>query len=486
MKRVLVLLEQRANADLLANYLGAHYEVILLGADQPWPDAFDIGIVDGATLDRIELLVKRRRAAEHPVLLPFLMVTARRDVGLTTHHVWHNIDELIFTPIQKLELQVRVEILLRARELSLVNSRIVNAAGEGILGLDLAGRITAANPTAQLLLGSREHELIGRSVAELLDSPDVDSPLAAARMEVHRALRTATAIRQRNGALRQSDGTVIPVDYVLTPIESGNPAAGAVLLFGDQSELQRLNDNLEQKVIARTRDLLTANAELESFAAMVSHDLRGPLRTVNGFSHSLQEDYRDRLDSDGQFYLDRIIAATNRMSGIIDGMLRLSRVTRSELNRTRVDLSQLARLAAQSVTERYPGREVTLHIAEGLTADADPLLVRTLLENLLDNAWKYTARTAAPVVEVSGAPGKGARVFCVRDNGAGFDMQDAGKLFKPFQRLHDPGEFAGYGVGLAIVHRVVARHDGRAWGEGAVGQGAAFYFTLGPAPASPD
>ncbi|HYG59624.1 MAG TPA: ATP-binding protein [Symbiobacteriaceae bacterium] len=480
MKRVLLLLEQRANAELLAGYLRKHHEVVVGAPDQPWPASFDLGIIDGSALDRLEPLVKQRRAAAHPVLLPFLLVTSRPDIGLATHHVWQSVDELILTPIQKLELQTRVEVLLRARELSQVNFRILSAAGEGILGLDGDGIVTQANATAELLLGYPGGGLIGRFVGDLVHTPGGEPQQAQAESSLRAALRAGTARRQRTGWFRHGDGTVFPADFVLTPLEAGNGAAGAVLLFDDLSELQRLNDTLEQKVIERTADLLCANQELESFGYMVSHDLRGPLQTVSGYSEALLEDYGDQLDGDGRDYLERIMAATNRMNGIIDGLLRLSRVSRVEMVRTRVDVSHLARSVAAEIAGRYPARSVSFRVADGLSANADARLVQTALENLLDNAWKYTARAAAPVIEVGATPAGGGQVFFVRDNGVGFDMRHRDRLFKPFEQLNDPAEFAGFGVGLAIVNRVVTRHGGRIWAEAAVGEGATFYFTLEP------
>ncbi|HUB07205.1 MAG TPA: response regulator [Myxococcales bacterium] len=229
-----------------------------------------------------------------------------------------------------------------------------------------------------------------------------------------------------------------------------------------------LADELERK-----------NRELEAFSYSVSHDLRAPLRSIDGFGRALVEDCADRLDERGRHHLDRIRAATQRMGELIDDLLALSRVSRSELRREPVKLSDVARSVMEELRRKEPERSATVELQDGLLVEADLRLVRILLENLLGNAWKFTAKKASPRIEL------GARVefpgephFFVRDNGAGFDMAYAGKLFSPFQRLHSDKEFPGTGIGLATVQRIVDRHGGRVWAEGAVGRGAAIFFTL--------
>jgi len=225
-----------------------------------------------------------------------------------------------------------------------------------------------------------------------------------------------------------------------------------------------------------TQELLTAteaaNKELETFSYSVSHDLRGPLRAVDGFSAALVEDCAQQLSPDGKDYLARIRAAVQRMTELIEDLLRLSRVTRTEFRRERVDLSALATAIVAELAD--PKRQVEVAIVPEVTAAADPKLIRIVLENLLGNAWKFTSKTAAATI----AFGVSDRVYFVRDNGAGFDMQYASGLFGPFHRLHSDKEFTGTGIGLATVSRIVQRHGGRIWAEAAVGTGATFYFTL--------
>jgi light-regulated signal transduction histidine kinase (bacteriophytochrome) len=221
------------------------------------------------------------------------------------------------------------------------------------------------------------------------------------------------------------------------------------------------------------------NRELEAFSYSVSHDLRAPLRALDGFSQVLLEDYAERLDEQGRDFLARIRAASQRMSHLIDDLIQLSRVTRSELKRDEVDLSALVTDVAAEVQQQEPGRRVELAVEPGVRVRGDARLLRVALVNLVGNAFKFTRDQPQPRLEFGVTAGADGRVYHVRDNGAGFDMAYAGKLFHPFQRLHAVSEFEGTGIGLATVQRIVHRHGGRVWAEGEPGTGAAFFFTLG-------
>ena len=247
---------------------------------------------------------------------------------------------------------------------------------------------------------------------------------------------------------------------------------------------RRMKAELERQVAERTSELQVANRELQSFSYSVSHDLRAPLRSIDGFSQAVIEDYAGQLDDQGRDYLNRVRAATQRMGHLIDDMLALSRVTLAEMQRGTVDLSALAAEVLAELQKNEPGRKVDWCIEPGLAAVGDAHLLRVLLFNLLGNAWKFTGKTANATIEfgaMQNAPTQntqGTRDYFVRDNGAGFDMTYADKLFGAFRRLHTTAEFPGTGIGLATVQRIIHRHGGQVRGEGAPGRGATFYFSL--------
>ncbi|MDQ2951415.1 MAG: ATP-binding protein, partial [Chloroflexota bacterium] len=235
---------------------------------------------------------------------------------------------------------------------------------------------------------------------------------------------------------------------------------------------------LEHRVEQRTAELAAVNKELESFAYAVSHDLRAPLRTVEGFTKSILEDTESTLSVGSRHDFDRVQAAATKMGQLIDDLLVLSRLTRQDINRQRVDLSSLARELVSDLRVLEPEREVDVQIQDGVYAHADERLLRVLLTNLLANAWKFTRRTHQARIEVGADTTGGETTYQVRDNGAGFDQARVEKLFVPFQRLHSMRDFEGNGIGLATAHRVLQRHGGRIWAEGAIGDGALFSFTL--------
>jgi light-regulated signal transduction histidine kinase (bacteriophytochrome) len=242
--------------------------------------------------------------------------------------------------------------------------------------------------------------------------------------------------------------------------------------------MRQANAELERRVQERTAQLEVINHELEAFNYSVSHDLRAPLRAISGFSEALREDYGSRLDAGGHELLDRVVGAASRMNQLIDALLELSRLSRRDMTRERVDLSAVGRLIASELCEHQPARQVTFDIGDNLVAEGDPRLLRLALENLIGNAWKFTSKQASARIELSQLSTEHGPAFCVRDDGAGFNPRMADKLFGAFQRLHAAHEFEGTGIGLATVQRIIHRHGGRVWAEGEVDQGAAFYFTL--------
>jgi signal transduction histidine kinase len=280
-------------------------------------------------------------------------------------------------------------------------------------------------------------------------------------------------------------------DYSVRPrVEGKGEVAVLVSAFNDMlaqiqardRSLQESYDLLDERVQTRTAELHALNKELEAFCYSVSHDLRSPLRTIDGFSLALLEDHGEHLPGDAQDHLHRIRAATQRMGVLIDDLLNLSRITRTNLHAETVDMSGLARTVVAELAAMQPGRQVETSIEDHMTANADARLVRLVYDNLIGNAWKFTSREPAARIDVGTANRGGVQTFFVSDNGAGFDPAYTDRLFGVFQRLHAMTDFPGTGVGLAIVDRIVQRHGGRVWADGAVGRGATFYFTLSPSP----
>ena len=289
---------------------------------------------------------------------------------------------------------------------------------------------------------------------------------------------THVGIEFRSGAnsvfeFALEDGRTIRINHLALP------DGGYVATHEDVSEVIEARS---ARALAEARATLVAelerrNKELEAFSYTVSHDLRTPLRAIDGFSHAILDDYSDRLDPIGQGHLRRIRQAAQRMGELIDDILQLSRVTRAEINLGPVDLTQMAHEIVDNLQRQNPDHAVDVTISDGLVTEADRGMMRIVLENLFGNAWKFTRGANRPTVEFSAIDGDDL-TYVVRDNGAGFDMTYANKLFHPFQRLHTEADFPGTGIGLATIHRVIDRHGGRVWAEGTVGHGASFFFTL--------
>ena len=245
-----------------------------------------------------------------------------------------------------------------------------------------------------------------------------------------------------------------------------------------EDKLKIYQTHLEDLVAERTKKLESLNKELEAFSYSVSHDLRSPLRAIDGFGQVLMEECSDKLDDDGQHYIERMRAAAVKMGNLIDDMLKLSRIARTELKKEDVNISQIIEEIIADFEESNPNRKVKFIIKKGVIVKGDSALLKLMIENLLSNAWKFTSKKDEAVIEFGVTTEKDICIYFIKDNGAGFDMEYTEKLFTPFHRLHSESEFPGTGIGLANVKRIVTMHGGEIWAEAKVGQGAAFYFTI--------
>jgi PAS domain S-box-containing protein len=330
------------------------------------------------------------------------------------------------------------------------------------------GRFLRINPAWERALGYPAEELTSRPFLDFVHPDDRAATIAAFEQQTERGLLVSSF----ENRYRARDGSYRVLLWTSTPL----PHEGVVYASAhDITDRKRAEEALRDA----HRQAEAANRELESFSYSVSHDLRAPLRAIDGFSHALLEDCAGQLGDEGRRYLERIVRATGRMSDLIEDLLKLSRLSRWQLAWERVDLGALAQDVLAELARSEPHRQVELHVPRGLVGRGDARLLRILLENLLGNAWKYTRKREPAVIEMGRGLFDGEPGWWVRDNGAGFDMAHADQLFGPFQRLHHAEEFEGTGIGLATAQRIVRLHGGRIWAEAAVDEGATFCFTLG-------
>ncbi len=394
----------------------------------------------------------------------------------------------IVVTMRDITAQVQAEQQLRASEERYRVTQETAAAGMALVGAD--GRFRQVNRRFCEITGYSEAEMLALSYTDIMDPEDVAYDLA----QVERVEAGEIPWYTLERPYRRKDGSVVWV--LLTSAPRRNEQGQAVEWVATvtditvqkqaQDEVSRLNAGLEERVRQRTAELDEANRNLEAFTYTVSHDLRAPLGSLAGFTELLTDEYGDKLSGPGLEYVDRIRAAGERMDRLISDLLVLSTASHTEIHATTVDLSGIARATVAALRGREPGRQVAVSVEDGITAEGDERLLCTVLENLLGNAWKFTSRTPDAAITVGTLPAEEGMVHCyVRDNGAGFDPASADRLFQPFSRLHPGREFAGTGVGLASVARIVSRHHGRCWAEAQPGHGATFHFTLpaGPPPA---
>ncbi|MBX3064217.1 MAG: PAS domain S-box protein [Anaerolineae bacterium] len=356
---------------------------------------------------------------------------------------------------------------------------LMESAPEAIIISDQRGRITLLNLEAERMFGYSRDELIGQNI-DLLVPESLRQTHRHHREDFVKAPSSRSMGEGKPLLASRKDGSTFQPEISLNLINMQGESM-VISMIADISErkqaeeaIRKLNAELGQ----RASQLAIANRELEAFSYSVSHDLRAPLRALDGFSQAIEEDYGDRLDEQALKYLGRIRSSSQRMGQLIDDLLDLSRISRTEMRLQPVDLSAMADKVAAELREQYPALEVEFKIEDELSVTGDPKLLRVMITNLLSNAWKYSSKQAHPRVEFGSTDYRQRRAYYVRDNGAGFDMAYADKLFGVFQRLHTSNEFPGTGIGLATVQRIVHRHGGSIWAEGAVGEGATFYFSI--------
>ena len=348
------------------------------------------------------------------------------------------------------------------------NRSLLEASLDPLMTISSEGLITDVNAATEKVTGYSRIDLIGSDFSDYFTDPKRPKEGYIQVFNEGRLIDYALDIQHK-------DGHLTPVLYNASTYkdEKGN-VIGVFAAARDITE-RKIS---EQKIADETAHIMALNKELEAFSYSVSHDLRTPLRAIDGFSQVLLEDYADKLDDEGKDYLERIRTATRKMGDLINDLLMLSRIPRLPFNQTSVNLSEIVNEIAQELQTRNPERLASFDIQSDIIADCDPTLIRSVFQNLLENSWKFTSKHSEVHIEFGTIDLNGEKVYFVRDDGAGFDMEYAGKLFKAFQRLHSVNEFEGTGIGLVTVQRIINRHGGRIWAEGAVEKGATFYFTL--------
>lgn len=406
-----------------------------------------------------------------------------RWINLTVALVWRKdgTPDYFISVIEDIQRRKEAELALAEQETQY--RAVIETAADGFWMLDEQGHILVTNDAYVRRSGYSRKELLTMCISDLDDQESQEEIYAhIEKVRCYGSDLFETRHRTKNGEIWP-----VEVNASHWATAAGERYFGFLRDIGErklaEEEIRSLNADLERRVFERTTELTVANRELDSFAYAVSHDLRAPLRAMSGFSQALQEDYGAQLQGEAKVYLDQINFASCKMNELIDGLLELSRSTRGELKYDAVDLSALAERLLAELAQAEPERQLTVAIESGLQMHGDARMIEVVIRNLLSNAWKYTVHTEQPSISVYAGEREGGRCFCVADNGAGFDMAHANRLFQPFQRLHRQEEFPGIGIGLATVQRIVQRHGGRIEVRGEPGKGAVFCFTLSERPA---
>jgi len=425
---------------------------------------------------------------------PFIVVSGENDLDLAVslmksgardYILKDELDRLVPTikevmrEVEAKRERQRAEHLLQVSEARY--RRLFETAQDGILILDAdTGQITDVNPYLVKMLGYPQENFLGKKLWEIGSFKDSE-----ASKSTFLELQTQGYVRYEDLPLEASDEGRVDVEFVSNVYTVGDKRVIQCNIRNitrrkeAEAKVRLLNAELEQRLQDRTVQLQVLNKEAENFSYSIAHDLRAPLRRIGGFAQALEEGYASSLNAEGQHFIQTIRTSAEHMGSLLDGLIEVARFSRNDLRRMAVDLTATVRRVAAELQQDDPERKVELIVAEGITANGDPRLLQRVLDNLLNNAYKFTAKRALARIEFGVAPQADGRVaYFVRDNGIGFDMAYADQLFGAFQRLHGAKEYPGTGIGLATVERIIHRHGGQVWAEGTENTGATFYFTL--------